>query len=107
MSQFRDAYGEFRRENIEVATLSVDSGHCHRVWAEQLDVPFPMLSDANREIMAAYRIPPRSLDLIRDLHTRSAFVIDAAREVRYFWYGQDHGGFPSIPEILSVVRALP
>ncbi len=66
-----------------------------------------MLSDANREIMAAYGIPSRASGLIRNVHTRSAFVIDAARTVRYAWYGADSGGLPPIPEILTAVAALP
>lgn len=107
MSQFRDAYGEFRRENVEVATMSIDSHHCHRVWAQELDITFPMLSDANREIMAAYRIPPGSSGLIESVHTRTAFVIDSSRIVRYAWYGKDSGGLPPIPEILTAVRSLP
>lgn len=107
MSQFRDAYGEFRRENTEVATVSVDTPHAHRVWAQQLDVPFPMLSDFNRQIMAAYRIPPRSLDLLENIHTRTAFVIDSGKVLRYAWYGFDRHGMPPIEEILDAVRRLP
>lgn len=107
MSQFRDAYGEFRRQNVEVATMSIDSPYCHNVWAEDLGVSYPMLSDANREIMAAYGIPPRASDLIQNVHTRSAFLIDSSRTVRYAWYGIDVGGLPRIPEILGAVRTLP
>lgn len=87
--------------------MSIDTPYSHRVWAEDLGVTFPMLSDANREIMAAYRIPPQSSGLIENVHTRSAFVVDSSRVVRYAWYGIDAGGLPPIPEILAAVRALP
>lgn len=107
MSQFRDAYGEFRRENVEVASISIDSPYCHRVWAQELEIPYPMLSDANREIMAEYGIPPGSSGLIQRVHTRTAFAIDSSRVVRYAWYGKDSGGLPPIPDILSAVRSLP
>lgn len=107
MSQFRDAYGEFRREDVEVASISVDSPHSHRAWAEQLDISFPMLSDFNREIMDAYRIPPRPLDLMQRLHTRSAFLIGRDGVIRYAWYGADAPGLPSVPDLLAAVRDLP
>lgn len=107
MSQFRDAYDEFRRENVEVATVSVDSPYSHRVWAAELDIGYPMLSDFDRQIMERYRIPSRSLDLMERLHTRAAFLIDADLVLRYVWYGADSRGLPEIPAILEAARALP
>jgi peroxiredoxin (alkyl hydroperoxide reductase subunit C) len=106
VSQFRDAYDEFRRENVEVATLSVDSPYSHRVWAEELEISYPMLSDFDRWILDAYRIPSRSLDLMENLHTRSAFVIDADRILRYVWYGSESRGLPDVRAILGAARAL-
>jgi peroxiredoxin len=106
VSQFRDAYDEFRRENIEVATVSVDSPYSHRVWAEELGIIYPMLSDFDRQILERYRIPSRSLNLMEGLHTRAAFLIDADRVVRYVWYGADSRGLPDISAILESVRQL-
>ena len=60
MSQFRDAYGEFRRQGVEVAALSVDSPYSHRAWAAELNIPYPLLSDFAREFLTSYRVPLRA-----------------------------------------------
>ena len=52
MSQFRDAYDEFRRAGFEVAALSVDSPYSHSAWAKELDVEYPLISDFAREFAA-------------------------------------------------------
>lgn len=90
-----------------MATFSVDSPYSHRVWAEELGIEFPMLSDFDREIMERYLIPSRSLDLMQRLHTRTAFLLDAGRVLRYAWYGVDHHGLPDVAEVLGAVRSLP
>lgn len=107
MSQFRDAYDEFRRQGIEVATISVDSHHSHRVWAEQLSIPYPMLSDFNREFLETYGVPERSVGLLRRVATRSAFLVDTGGIVRYVWYSPPEGGMPPVGEVLAVAQELP
>lgn len=107
MSQFRDAYDEFRRQEVEVAAVSVDSPYSHRAWAAELDVPYPLLSDFSRELMTAYKIPPRDMRLLPAVTSRSAFLIDAGRILRYVWYDTERGGLPPVDEILEAARQLP
>jgi peroxiredoxin len=106
VSQFRDAYDEFRRQGVEVATISVDSHHSHRVWAEQLTIRYPMLSDFNREFLQAYGVPERSVGLLRHVSTRSAFLVDAGGIVRYAWYQPPEGSLPPVEELLTAAREL-
>ena len=106
MSQFRDKYDEFRRHEVEIATISVDSHHSHRVWAEQLSIPYPMLSDFNREFIEAYGVPERSVALLHRVSTRSAFLIDAGGIIRYVWYAPPEGSLPPVDEILAAAREL-
>ena len=107
MSQFRDAYGEFRRQGVEVAAISVDSPYSHRAWAAELNIPYPMLSDFGRELMASYGIPTRDVRLLPAVGSRSAFVTYAGGIIRYAWYAPEGGGMPPIEEILEAVRQLP
>jgi peroxiredoxin len=91
-----------------VAGISVDSPYCHRAFAEELEIPFPLLSDFNREISRAYRIPVRQLRLLSDVTGRTAFVIDSACVIRFAWYPEEGSrGLPPLDEVLQAVKALP
>lgn len=107
MSQFRDEYDEFRRQGVEVAVVSVDSPYSHRVWARELNVPFPMLSDFDRRIKRQYAIPDGNMRLLPDVTNRSAFLIDAERRVQFAWYRSQPGESIPMREILEAVRRLP
>lgn len=107
MSQFRDAYDEFRRQGVEVAALSVDSPYSHRVWAEELHLPFPLLSDFGREFVTSYGVPTRDIRLLPAVAGRSAFLVDASEIVRYVWYQPEGRGLPPVEEILEAARQLP
>lgn len=104
MTQFRDAYDSFSASNVEVASVSVDSPHCHLVWARLMEIPFPMVSDFNRELCRAYDIlGPGSLHL-RETAKRSAFVIDPDRVIRYAW--QEDEGLPPVRDVLSQAQSI-
>ena len=107
MSQFRDAYDEFRRAGCEVAAISVDSPYSHRVWARELSIAYPMISDFARTFAADYHVPLSTEGLLRGTTRRSAFVVDSNRIVRYAWYAPEGKGRPDVEQILQVVRALP
>jgi peroxiredoxin len=107
VSQFRDAYDEFRRANVEVAAVSVDSPYSHRAWAKELGVPYPLISDFGREFIESYRVPEGGTRLLPRTAKRSAFVVDAAGIIRYVWHASEGAGRPSVQEILEVARSLP
>jgi glutaredoxin-dependent peroxiredoxin len=106
MSQFRDAYDEFRRINVQVATVSVDSPYSHLAWARQIAIPFPMISDFNRDLLRAYdALAPASLYL-RDTAKRTVFLIDPAGVIRYAWYPPPEGGLPPVGAALAEAQRL-
>ncbi len=104
MTQFRDAYESFRSSDVEVASVSVDSPHCHLVWARLLEIPFPMVSDFNRDLSRAYDIVGAGSPHLRDTAKRSAFVIDPDRIIRYVWQRDD--GLPPVAEVLSAAQSV-
>jgi peroxiredoxin len=106
VSRFRDAYDEFRRLGVEVAAISVDSPYSHRAWAESLDVPYPLLSDFNREFSEKYGVPLRDMRLLARVAARSAFIVDAEGIVRYVWNQPEGRALPPVDEILQAARSL-
>ncbi len=106
MSQFWDAYDEFRRAGFEVAAISVDSPYSHRVWAKELGVAYPLISDFARTFAADYHVPLSTGTALPGTTGRSAFVIDSDRILRYVWYAPEGKGRPDVAGILQVVREL-
>ncbi|HEV3310943.1 MAG TPA: redoxin domain-containing protein [Chloroflexota bacterium] len=106
MSQFRDAYDEFRRVNAEVVAVSVDSPYSHQVWARQLGLLFPMVSDFARHLLRAYDALGPGTPLLPETARRTAFVIDRHRSIRYAWYPPPEGGLPPVGEILACAQRV-
>jgi alkyl hydroperoxide reductase subunit AhpC len=72
-------YGEFRKLDVEVLSVSADSRFVHKIWQEQElsrmvngGVPFPMLSDAGGTIGKVYGV----YDEAGGVDIRGRFIID-------------------------------
>jgi len=70
----RDSFPEANREDVEVVTVSVDSVHVHRTWAEQEGYKFALLSDfwPHGNVAKSYGV----FDDERGLANRGTFIID-------------------------------
>lgn len=81
MADYRDLYADFQAAGVEIAAVSVDDARRSEDVRQHLKLPFPILCDARRELVAAWGL----------LNTREhggiaqtgTFVIDAGRRVRY------------------------
>ena len=73
----------FRENNAEVLDVAIDSQFCHKAFAEQLGLNFPLLSDANREVVPAYGVLRPEAAGIRNVANRSVFVVDSTGVIRY------------------------
>ena len=106
MSQFRDAYGEFRRLEVEVTSVSIDSPYTHRVWAEELSIPFPMLSDMERTLLRAYDALGPTRPMLGELGQYHAFLMDAEGVLRGVWYMPEKPALSPLGEVLEAAGKL-
>jgi len=53
---FRDDYADFLEAGAAVVGVSADSGDSHRRFAQHHDLPFPLVSDADGALRAAYGV---------------------------------------------------
>lgn len=84
--------------------MSLDSPFSHAAFATSLDLPFPLLSDWNREAAEAFGIMrDEKFGCYRPLNDRAAFVVDTAGIVRYARVDQ---GIVHPDELLAVLRHL-
>jgi peroxiredoxin len=86
--------------------VSVESDRAHRAFAEQLGLDFPLLSDFNREVVAAYGVQHREWGGMRGMAKRSVFVIAPDGTVRYRWVTDDPLVAPDVEAALAAVRQV-
>ncbi len=81
LRELRDSFPEAGRDDVEVVTVSVDSVHVHRTWAESDGYEFALLSDfwPHGQVAKAYGVFDEGLGVA----TRGTFVIDKTGVVRW------------------------
>jgi mycoredoxin-dependent peroxiredoxin len=77
----RDSFPESDREDVELLTVSVDSTHVHRTWADVEGYEFALLSDFWPHGAVAKQYGVFNED--RGIATRGTFIIDKNGVVRW------------------------
>lgn len=90
----------------EVFGVSVDSPFATQKWAEEMGVPFPVLSDFNKEAAAAYGVLQEDFFGLRGVAKRSVFVVDREGRISWSWQSDNPGTLPPFDEIVKAVREL-
>lgn len=87
-----------------VFAVSVDSPFVTRRFRKELEVPFPVLSDFNREASRAYGVLYEEFFGLRDVAKRSVFVIGPDGRVSYRWVSEDASVEPDYDAVRRAVR---
>jgi thioredoxin-dependent peroxiredoxin len=74
----RDAFPNFTKLNIKVLGVSADSPESHKKFAEKYQLPFTLLSDAHKKVVAHYGVWGEKHFMGREHEgiIRSSFLID-------------------------------
>jgi peroxiredoxin len=77
----RDEFPEAARDDVELLTVSVDSGYALRAWSDAEAFGFPLLSDfwPHGDVARSYGV----FDDNRGIATRGTFIIDKDGVVRW------------------------
>jgi peroxiredoxin Q/BCP len=75
---FKEAYDDFRREDVVVIGISKDSSASHRRFAEKYALPFLLLADPSRATLEAYGVVKEKTMYGKPVKgtSRTTFVID-------------------------------
>ena len=78
---FKEQYDLFQSLTppVEIIGISEDSVEDHRRFKEELDLPFPLLSDPEREVSNAYGVPV----FLGKFPGKSSFLIGPDRTIHY------------------------
>ncbi len=103
----RDNIAQYNNANAEVFGISVDSVFTLGKFKEEQGFNFPLLSDFNKEVSAAYGSLYQDWILdMKGVSKRSAFVIDKQGVVRYAEVLESAGDVPNFDAIQNILNSL-
>ncbi len=88
MCHFRDHWNHWATLGCKVFAVSVDSPFAVAKFRELENIPFPVLSDFNKDVSRLYDSLHEDLMGLKGVSKRSAFVIDAKGVVKYAWISE-------------------
>ncbi|MGH7549950.1 MAG: redoxin domain-containing protein [Gemmatimonadota bacterium] len=106
MCAMRDGWSVWKDLDAEVLAISVDSPFVTQRFRDEHDLPFPVLSDFNREAAREYGVLYENFYGLNDVAKRAVFLIDADGQVAYRWVSEDAGVEPDYEEVKEVIRRL-
>lgn len=99
----RDEWDRWREVGADVYAISVDSPFVTSRFREEHDLPFPVLSDFNRDVTGRFGVLCEDFYGLRGVAKRAAFVIDPGGTIVYDWVSEDADLEPDYDRIRDVV----
>jgi peroxiredoxin len=94
----------------QVLGLCVESNRCHTAFAQQLELPFLLLSDLNREVVREYGVmytrELRHREGFYGISKRAVYVVDRGGIIQYAWVTDDSLQEPNVDEVVAAVKSL-
>jgi peroxiredoxin len=108
MCTFRDRFDSFNSMNAQVLGISVDGIFAQKAFSDANNLNFPLLSDYQREVGAAYGVSLPNFAGMEGYTAseRAVFVIDKDGVVKFKWVGENPGVEPDYDEVQRQVDAL-
>ncbi|MFC6835577.1 redoxin domain-containing protein [Halomarina ordinaria] len=100
LASFRDRLSAFEDAGVALYGVSVDSPFALNAFHDELDLNFPLISDANDELVDLYDVSMDFADLgVYGVAKRAVFVVNEDGEVTYAWVSDDPGVEPEYDEV--------
>ncbi len=103
MCKMRDDFSQYQALGAKVFGISVDSPFVTDKFRTDEKIPFPILSDFNKEVSRKYGVLHEDLMGLKGVSKRSAFVIGADGNVKYAWVSDDPKVMPKFDEIKAAL----
>ena len=85
----RDDWSEWGELGVSVLGISVDSSFVAQKFRQLEELPFPLLSDFNKDVCASYGTLHDDAFGQRGISQRAVFLVARGGAIRYAWVGQD------------------
>lgn len=101
----REDYAAWTSLGAKVFGISIDSPFVNAKFREAENLPFPLLSDFNKDVATTYGALHEDLGGMKGVTKRAAFVINRAGAVTYEWISDDPGVQVDFDAIKNAVEA--
>lgn len=105
MCHFRDNWSEWSALNATIFGISVDSPFVTERFRTDQGIPFPVLSDFNKDVSASFGVLHDELAGLRGVSKRSAFVIGEDGRIVYAWVSDNPKVQVPFDEVRRAVEA--
>jgi len=99
----RDAWSEWSGLDAHVLALSVDGPFVTARFRDSENLPFPVLSDFNKDVSRTYGVLEEDSWGLKGVAKRSVFVVGRDGRVTYAWVSEDMGVEPDYEAIRQAV----
>jgi peroxiredoxin len=103
---FRDALAQLNKVNAQVYGISVDTFFALKAFADQQRLPFPLLSDFNKQVIREYGVFNDDMIGLKGIAKRAVFVLDKEGIVRHREVLEDGRHEPEYQKVYTAVTAL-
>jgi peroxiredoxin len=105
---FRDSMARLIDVDAQIVGISVNDPFSNKAFAEKNRLPFPILSDHNREVIRKYGLESPDFAGLRGyvVAKRSIFILDREGIVRYAWVSDDPTIEPNYEEIQKALKQI-
>jgi glutaredoxin-dependent peroxiredoxin len=108
MCEFRDSMARLTDLQAQVVGISVNDPFSNKAFAEKNRLPFPVLSDYNREVVKRYGLELTDFAGLKGytVAKRSIFILDIDGVIRYVWVSNDPTVEPNYMEIQKALEEI-
>lgn len=103
---FRDSEWLTIYPEVDVFGISTDSAYAHQEFINQHDLPFPLISDHDGSVSAAYDVQYDELEDHSQVCMRAVYVIDADQTIQYAWEAETYTNDPDVGVVGEAVRSI-
>ncbi len=105
---FRDSMARLVDLNAQVIGISVNDPFSNKAFAEKNRLPFPVLSDYNREVIKAYGLESLNFAGLKGytVAKRSVIILDRGGFVRYAWVSENPAVEPNYDEVQQALQEI-
>ena len=106
MCNFRDSLKDLMEIGAQVVGISVDGPFANKIFSQNRQLNFPLLSDYKRETIGKYGIVMKDLGNLKDYNAakRAIFIIDTNGIILYKWVSDNPLIEPNYEEIRLRLR---
>jgi peroxiredoxin len=108
MCAFRDSMARLTDLKAQVIGISVNDPFSNKAFSEKNRLPFPILSDYNRQVIKAYGVEIPDFGGLNGytVAKRSIFIIDKSGTVQYVWTTENPEVEPDYTEIEAALEKI-